>query len=136
LGRLAKLILGLLLVVGAGAGGTAVAKEADDGEAIRGTLRADGDPVQGVTIVAFDAGGDEIGRAESDSDGEWRIPLPGPGQYAATLDEGSLPDDIRLRFGAGDRITFHSCVDAPRNWRPSVQPSRLRQTSETGTIVL
>jgi neutral amino acid transport system permease protein len=95
--RLMRFVVGTLLVVAVLAPGTALAQEDETGEAIRGTLRAEGEPVEGVTIVAFDADGTEVGRAESDSDGDWRIPLPGPGQYAATLDEDSLPEDVGLR---------------------------------------
>jgi neutral amino acid transport system permease protein len=44
------------------------------------------------------AGGDEtIAQATTDAVGEWRIPLPGPGTYRVTLDEGTLPEDVGLR---------------------------------------
>ena len=97
---LAKLLLGVPLVVAAMGAGGALAEEVDaedGGEAIRGTLAAEGEPVPGVTIVAFDADGDEVGAGQSDDQGEWRISMPGPGEYSATLDEATLPDDVELR---------------------------------------
>ena len=97
---LATLVLGVLLVVAALGAGGALAEDdnaEDGGEAIRGTLTAEGEPVPGVTIVAFDADGNEVGAGQSDDQGEWRIPMPGPGEYSATLDEATLPDDVELR---------------------------------------
>jgi neutral amino acid transport system permease protein len=95
--KLARLIVGMVLVAAA-FGGTALAQEDEEsGEAIRGTLRAEGEPVAGATIVAFDADGSEIGSTESDDEGEWSISLPGPGSYSATLVEDTLPEDVALR---------------------------------------
>jgi neutral amino acid transport system permease protein len=95
--NLARLTFGALLIGMVLLSGTGLAQEDDSGEAIRGTLRAAGEPVAGVTIVAFDSDGNEVGRAESDDEGQWLIPLPGPGAYSATVDEDTLPDEVGLR---------------------------------------
>jgi neutral amino acid transport system permease protein len=97
--RLASLVIGMVLAGGAVIGGAHAqeAEQDESGEAIRGTLQAEGEPVAGAVVVVLDGAGDEVGRGESDEAGAWRIPLPGPGEYAATLVEDSLPEDIALR---------------------------------------
>jgi hypothetical protein len=40
-------------------------------------------PVAGAVLVVTDAGGTEVGRATSDANGEFAIPLP-PGSYLLT----------------------------------------------------
>jgi len=93
--RLAVAVAGLLaalavVVVGTG---TAWAQDEESSESIRGFLRNDGVPVEGVTItVSADDG--EVGTAETDADGAWEIPVPGPGSYEVVLDTDTLPSDV------------------------------------------
>ncbi len=65
-------------------------------ERIRGRLRVDDEPAEGIEIVAL-SDGREIGRVRSDADGEWEIPLPGPGSYQAQVDTDTLPEGVDLR---------------------------------------
>jgi neutral amino acid transport system permease protein len=53
--------------------------------------------VSGVVITVVDASGTTVGDATSDAEGTWRLTLPGPGTYSATIDVGSLPDGVTLR---------------------------------------
>ncbi len=69
----------------------------DAGEAVQGTLRDQGVPVEGVVIVVTETDGSEVGSATSDAEGGWLVALPGPGTYAVELDEDTLPDDLSLR---------------------------------------
>lgn len=89
--RLASLVVLLLLAFPAAALG--------EGETIRGSLqvRADGEqtPVEGVRLIVTLAG-DEVGTATSDADGDWEIPLPGPGLYDVELDQSTLPEGVAL----------------------------------------
>ncbi|MQA61438.1 MAG: branched-chain amino acid ABC transporter permease [Actinophytocola sp.] len=67
---------------------------AQDGEAVRGTIRGpDGDPVVGVTITAH-LNGEEVGSTETGDDGTWQIDLPEPGTYEVRLDPDTLPEDL------------------------------------------
>ncbi len=68
-----------------------------EGEAFSGTLRFGGEPVEGVRISVVDAAGEAVGEAVSAADGTWRIPLPGPGTYRATIDIDTLPEGVTLR---------------------------------------
>jgi neutral amino acid transport system permease protein len=97
----------------AGAGIEAPAQEpAGEGggsEAVAGTLRYDdesGEQVgaEGVTITVESADGSFTETAESDADGRFEVPVPGPGDYTVTLDVDSLPDEVVMRNA--DRSTL------------------------------
>lgn len=89
-----RIVLGALLVLGVLAL-PAIAQ--DGGEAIQGTFAFEGEPIEGAVVVAFDADGNVVGEAASDSEGEWSIALPGSGDYRATVDGDTLPDGVGLR---------------------------------------
>jgi branched-subunit amino acid ABC-type transport system permease component len=92
IGALCGLVAGLgVLLVGAG---TAWGQPAESAESIRGFLRSEGEPVPGVTITVNDADGAEVGSAETDAEGAWSVPVPGPGDYEVVLDTETLPDDV------------------------------------------
>lgn len=78
-------VLGLLVAPGA---------FAESAENIRGQLR---DPdrvgVPGVTVTVTQDG-TEVGTATSNAEGEWEVPLPGPGNYDVALDPKTLPKDL------------------------------------------
>jgi neutral amino acid transport system permease protein len=76
----------------------AVPALAQAAESVGGALRdGEGEPVAGVSIEVADADGNVIGTAETDTDGAWQVDLPGSGEYAITLDDGTLPDGVELR---------------------------------------
>ncbi|MDQ3385215.1 MAG: branched-chain amino acid ABC transporter permease [Actinomycetota bacterium] len=97
----------LLVLASLGVTGAAEAQEAR-GEGIRGTLRNEVDdeeiPVAGAEITVFDASGEEVGVTTSGEDGTFLLDLPEPGEYSATLDAETLPDDVKLRDA--DRATL------------------------------
>ena len=97
--RYRVVLIALLALLGAFVLPTAVAAQDDDteGEAYFGTLRFEGEPVEGVTITVTDLDGLVVGVAVSDADGAWRVALPGPGTYRATIEIDSLPDGVDLR---------------------------------------
>lgn len=70
-----------------------------EGETVRGTLAYgtgdDRTPVDGVTITVSQ-GGAEVATAESDSEGQWEVPLPAAGVYQVALDVATLPEGVRL----------------------------------------
>ncbi len=87
--------------------------DGDGEEAFSGTLRFGGEPVEGVRIVVADAAGEAVGEAVSGADGKWRIALPGPGTYGATIDTDTLPEGVTLRDPA--RRTLEVTVTAGRS---------------------
>ncbi len=93
------------------------AQEGDGGEAFSGTLRFEGEPVAGVRISVVDATGIAAGKAVTDSNGRWRIALPGPGTYRATLAPDTLPEGVTLRHP--DRATLEVTVTTGRT-RPLI----------------
>jgi len=80
-------VLGLLL-------GAAPASAQDGGESVRGVLRFEGEPVEGVAISVATPDGAAVAETTTDADGRWEIPVPGAGSYVVALDPASLPEDI------------------------------------------
>jgi len=66
-------------------------------EAVQGSLRFEGKPVQGVTVSVETAAGQQVGSATSDAQGMWRVDVPAAGDYKVTLDDASLPEGVTLR---------------------------------------
>lgn len=77
----------------------------DDGEAVRGTLVADGEPVEGVVVVVSDASGAEVASATTNAEGEFEVPLPAPDEYLVRLDEATLPGGLELRDADNNPLT-------------------------------
>lgn len=132
-----KLILIVLAVLAGGSvllsGGTAGAQSTDTttagdgtttttaggGEGVSGVIENEDEPVEGVVIVVRDASGEVVGEATTNADGEYDIPLPGPGDYSSTLDVDSLPDGVDLRNE--DRATLEFTL-RPGQSRPLLYP--------------
>ena len=74
-----------------------VAVQAGEAETVGGVLRADDQPLPNATIVIEDDTGVEVGRGVSDTSGEWKVVVPGPGTYTAYLDTSTLPHHVQLR---------------------------------------
>jgi branched-chain amino acid transport system permease protein len=93
---LSKAVLGLLamLAVALLCASPALAQETETDESVGGVIRHEREPVEGVTITVTDADGAEVGTAESDAEGRWRVPVPSPGQYVVTLDVDTLPEGV------------------------------------------
>ena len=99
----------LALAPTAGAETTEPTQEPGGGEAIGGTLRyedEDGEQVgaEGVELTIESADGSFTETAETDEDGAFQVPVPGPGNYSVTIDDDSLPEEVVLRNA--DRTTL------------------------------
>lgn len=127
---LAVLIGGSVLLSGGPAGAQTDTTEGDGGATttttasggdvgVRGTIENEDEPVEGVTITVKDASGAVVGEATTDAEGAYDIPLPGPGDYSATLDVDSLPDGVNLRNE--DRATLEFTL-RPGQTRPLLYP--------------
>lgn len=103
-----------------GGGGATTTTTASGGDVgVRGTIENEDEPVEGVTITVKDASGAVVGEATTDAEGVYDIPLPGPGDYSATLDVDSLPDGVNLRNE--DRATLEFTL-RPGQTRPLLYP--------------
>jgi neutral amino acid transport system permease protein len=86
------------------------------GEAVRGTLfyeDEDGErvAVDGVEITVEDNAGNEVATVVTDDEGAFEVPLPGPGNYSATIDEDALPKGVSL---LNERATLTFQMDEGR----------------------
>ncbi|WP_306369144.1 branched-chain amino acid ABC transporter permease [Nocardiopsis sp. CC223A] len=96
--RLVTVLLALITAILVIPGPAATADE-QGGEALQGQIRNPDDRdqgVEGIMIQVFD-GADEIGAAETDSDGNWAVELPGPGTYRVVVDQESVPAEFSVR---------------------------------------
>jgi neutral amino acid transport system permease protein len=91
----------MLILFGFVATGAAAAQ---DGESIRGRLRNQEQPVQGVRITVTTESGDRVGSDTTGADGRWEVELERPGTYRVTIDQSTLPQGVNLRFR--DRATL------------------------------
>ncbi|WP_052664079.1 branched-chain amino acid ABC transporter permease [Nitriliruptor alkaliphilus] len=106
-------LTGLLLSAAA----PAIAQE-DASESVRGTIENEEGPVPGVEIIIESEEG-EVGTAVTEDDGTFFLPLPGPGDYRATLLQETLPDGMELRNP--DRATLEFSIRANQS-RPLLYP--------------
>lgn len=93
-----------------GDGTEEVAAEEGASESIGGIVRArdeEGEqvPLEGVTFIVTDADDNEVGSADSDAEGVWRVDLPGPGVYSVLLVEETLPEGNSLRNPDNNPLT-------------------------------
>ncbi|MCZ2828231.1 branched-chain amino acid ABC transporter permease [Modestobacter sp. VKM Ac-2986] len=66
-------------------------------EAVTGTLQTSrSGPIAGVPVTVETAAGDPVDTAETDEDGRFSVPVPGPGEYEVTIDPEALPDGVEL----------------------------------------
>lgn len=100
--------------------GTADAQDdAASAEAIQGTLAYDDAegaevPAEGVLIVVEDDAGATVAEGTSAADGTFRIGVPGPGTYTATLDVTTLPEGVNLRNADRATLSFEISPDQVR----------------------
>ncbi|MEU1899950.1 branched-chain amino acid ABC transporter permease [Nocardiopsis dassonvillei] len=95
--RLVTVLLALITAILVIPGPAATADE-QGGEALHGQIlhpenRDQG--VEGIVITVYD-GEDEVGAAETDSEGMWEVGLPGPGTYRVVVDQESVPGEFAV----------------------------------------
>lgn len=107
---LVALVAALVAIGGPAAAQTIELPGAEPGEsstaAVRGTVRFEGESLEGVSITVVDADGDEVDTVETDEDGRWEIELEGGGDFEAVLDVDTLPEGAELRSEDGNIVEF------------------------------
>lgn len=111
--------------------------ESDATESVGGTLRTRDDEgenvfLEGVTFIVTDADtGEEVGVAESDAEGVWRVDVPGRGTYSIELAVDTLPEGNSLRNPDSNPLT----IDVQPNTNKNVLfPLGERASFDDGTI--
>jgi len=78
---------------------SAPAYAADPEQSLRGSLKLQGQPVNGVKIVVTSESGQPVQEVTSNAQGTWEVPVEKPGTYKVTLDVSTLPQDAQIRGG-------------------------------------
>ncbi|MFK8022722.1 MAG: branched-chain amino acid ABC transporter permease, partial [Ilumatobacter sp.] len=118
-------------------GGSASAQDDGAAESIGGTILTENEEgdrvgVEGVTFIVFDEAGNEVGSGTSNSDGEWRVPLPASGIYSVELDESTLAEGLSLRNPDNNPLT--AVEVQPGTERNVLFPLGERVIADDGTI--
>ncbi len=83
--------------------GPANAGPVDCEQGLRGTLRLQGQPVNGVKIAVTTEGGQPVQEVTTNAQGAWDVEVEQPGKYKVTLDVGTLPQNAEIRGGNNTR---------------------------------
>jgi neutral amino acid transport system permease protein len=75
------------------------AQAAAPDQGLKGTLKLQGQPVNGVKIVVTTEGGQPVKEVTSNAQGAWEVPVEKPGKYKVTLDVKTLPANAVIRGG-------------------------------------
>ncbi|MEV6040172.1 branched-chain amino acid ABC transporter permease [Nonomuraea sp. NPDC052116] len=70
-----------------------------DCQGLRGTLKLQGQPVNGAKIAVTTESGQPVKEVTSNAQGTWDVPVDKPGKYKVTLDVSSLPKNAEVRGG-------------------------------------
>ncbi|MEV4010353.1 branched-chain amino acid ABC transporter permease [Nonomuraea angiospora] len=70
-----------------------------DCQGLRGTLKLQGQPVNGAKIAVTTESGQPVKEVTSNAQGTWDVPVDKPGKYKVTLDVSSLPQNTEVRGG-------------------------------------
>lgn len=80
----------------------------EGGESVQGSLETpDGEPVEGVEVVVTTVDGAQVGTGETDAEGAFSVPLPGPGQYQVAVTAETLPEGQDLRDPERNPLTVN-----------------------------
>lgn len=72
-------------------------------QGVKGTLKLQGQPVNGVKIVVTTEDGKPVKEVTSNAQGTWDVQVDKPGKYKVTLDVKTLPQNSEVRGGINVR---------------------------------
>ncbi|GAA0923960.1 branched-chain amino acid ABC transporter permease [Nonomuraea longicatena] len=75
----------------------------DGCQGVKGTLKLQGQPVNGAKVVVTTEDGKPVKEVTSNAEGTWEVQVDKPGKYKVTLDVGSLPPNSEVRGGTNVR---------------------------------
>lgn len=108
-----------------------------DCQGLKGTLKLQGQPVNGAKIAVTTESGQPVKEVTSSADGTWDVQVDKPGKYKVTLDAGSLPQNAEIRGGNNVRtptVYEGNCSTVLYALQPKTAPGQ-QQEGETSSTV-
>src|SRR4051812_5394592 len=100
IGLFATLLVALTLSGGLSASADSINEDSD--WQIKGNVKNEGTPLEGVLISV--SGNGFTGEVATDADGKWSVGVPEGGKYTVTLDESTLPKGVIVTDKDGNVI--------------------------------
>ena len=100
----------------------------EEGAEIRGTmLDPAGQPIPGVSFQVTNAAGFN-GDDTTNKQGQWVVPIPGPGQYVVTIDTTTLPEGVTLTDPEKTSLTVNLLSSSKTVAFPTGESSTVRES--------
>ncbi|MEP6696326.1 MAG: carboxypeptidase regulatory-like domain-containing protein [Pseudonocardiales bacterium] len=113
--RLVRHLIAAAVVAMAGFAFVATAPAAQAaGEGLLGRVAVDGKPAPGVTVKVKKKGGEQVGTVKTGANGQFKIDVPGPGDYTATVDRSTFPAGAKLLDPNRSSLTVTISSDGTR----------------------
>jgi len=90
-------LLAAMVFLGVLSAGSPAGAQVSDDLGVIGQLQYTDAAGAKVFVAGVDLSIDDVGGATTDQDGNFRIPVPGPGEYSISLDTSTLPEGVALR---------------------------------------
>ncbi|WP_327583093.1 branched-chain amino acid ABC transporter permease [Nonomuraea sp. NBC_00507] len=107
-----------------------------DCQGLRGTLKLQGQPVNGAKISVATEGGQPVKEVTTNAQGTWDVQLEDPGKYKVTLDPSTLPQNAEVRGGNNVRtptVYEGNCSTVLFALQPKTAPGQQPQDDTGGS---
>ncbi|GAA3606489.1 hypothetical protein GCM10022419_109150 [Nonomuraea rosea] len=107
-----------------------------DCQGLKGTLKLQGQPVNGAKISVTTEGGQPVKEVTSNAQGTWDVQVDKPGKYQVTLDVGSLPPNSEVRGGTHVRtptVYEGNCSTVLFALQPKAAPGQAQPEDDGGS---
>lgn len=125
-------LLAAMVSLGVLSAGSSAGAQVSDDLGVIGQLQYTDAAGAKVFVSGVDLSIDDVGGATTDQDGNFRIPVPGPGEYSISLDTSTLPEGVALRDA--ERSTLVAKVSPNGDQRiifPLITADTVTETSES-----
>ncbi|RVX39593.1 amino acid/amide ABC transporter membrane protein 1 (HAAT family) [Nonomuraea polychroma] len=108
-----------------------------DCQGLRGTLKLQGQPVNGAKIAVTTESGQPVKEVTTNAQGTWDVQVEDPGKYKVTLDVASLPQNAEVRGGNNVRtptVYEDNCSTVLFALQPKAAPGQQQESTGGSTF--